>query len=180
MAADHNSGTFDALLEEAAAHRRPPIHAWHPDEEIPFDMRIAADGSWYHEGSRITRPRLVRLFASILRREDGEHWLITPTQRAKVEVDDAAFVVIAAEHRDTPAGGDILFSTNVGDHFILGDEHPLEMRHTRRGNVPYVLVRDGLDARVGQSVYYWLIEHHLAERHGRYGIASAGGFFALD
>lgn len=180
MGAEQARTQFDALLDEAAAYRRPPIHAWHPSEEIPFDMRIAADGSWYHEGAPITRPELVRLFASILRCEEGQHWLITPHQRAPVRVDDVAFTVIGAEHRDTPEGGDILLSTNVGDHFIAGAEHPIEMRETPRGRVPYVFVRDGLYARIGQNTYYWLIAHHLAERDGRRGVVSRGRFFDLE
>ncbi len=172
---------FEALLAEARSHTYPPVHLWNPEREIPMDMRIALDGSWYHDGTRITRASLVRLFASILKvDDDGRHWLVTPTERAPVEVEDVAFVVTGVERREGDNGPELLLTTNVGDHVLVDAEHPLTMRDGPAGRAPYVPVRGGLEARVGRNVYYWLAEHALEEGPDGVGVRSCGGFYRLE
>lgn len=162
---------------EAFRKLRQPV----PQE---FDIRIAADGSWYHEGGLIGRPALVRLFSTVLRREeDGSFWLVTPVERGRIEVEDAPFVItgttIAGDGRDQI----ISFRTNVDDEVTLGPDHPLVMRQPAGGGAdqrPYVLVRGGLEGLVARPVFYELAERSVTGPDGRLGVWSNGAFFALE
>jgi len=118
-------------------------------------MRIARDGRWYHEGREIRRPELVRLFSSILRREeDGSYCLVTPAERWRLEVEDAPFLGVRLARRD-----DWLFCiTNVEDTVRIDAQHPLQMRETGQGRAPYLRVRGGLEARLVHSTFYALVE----------------------
>jgi len=149
-----------------------------------FDIRIAADGSWYHEGGLIGRPALVRLFSSVLSRgDDGSYWLVTPVERGRIKVEDAPFVAIAASFTGkADARQNITLRTNVGDEVTLGHDHPLAMRPPRGGGEPrpYVMVREGLEALVARPVYYELAERSVAGPDGRFGLWSGGTFFALE
>ena len=148
-----------------------------------FDIRIAADGSWYHEGGLIGRPALVKLFASVLRREaDGSYWLVTPVERGRITVDDVPFVMVSASFDGIGEAQVITLSSNVGDEITLGDAHELVMRRTGGGEdaKPYVSVRPGLEGRLARPVYYELAERSTAGPDGRFGVWSAGRFFALE
>lgn len=154
-----------------------------------FDIRIAADGCWYHEGGLISRRALVKLFSSVLRREeDGSYWLVTPVERGRIEVEDAPFVIIGATITGDDGAADgteqiISFRTNVDDEFALGPENPLVMRPPAGGGEdarPYVMVRDGLEALVARPVFYELAEHSVTGPDGRLGVWSGGSFFALE
>ncbi len=146
-------------------------------------LRIDRAGDWFYRGSRIDRQALVKLFATVLRRaEDGSHWLATPGEVGRIEVEDAPFV--AVELRAEGEGRDRLlsFRTNLDAWVPLDAEHPLRLAAAAAGEggaeVPYLLVRDGLEARLGRSVYYELVE--LAEEHeGRLGVWSGGLFWPL-
>ena len=154
-----------------------------------FDIRIAADGCWYHEGGLIGRPALVKLFSSVLRREtDGSFWLVTPVERGRIEVEDAPFVIITVTFSEGTISDDardqvITFRTNVDDEITLGPDHPLTMRHPAGGGEdqrPYVLVRDGLEALVARPVFYELAERSATGPDGRLGVWSCGTFFPLE
>ena len=154
-----------------------------------FDIRIAADGCWYHEGGLIGRPALVKLFSSVLRREaDGSFWLVTPVERGRIEVEDAPFVITivtisAGTISDDAQDQVITFRTNVDDEITLGPDHPLTMRRPAGGGEdqrPYVLVRDGLEALVARPVFYELAERSVTGPDGRLGVWSCGGFFPLE
>ena len=138
-------------------------------------MRIGADGSWLHEGRPITRPAMVRAFASLLTRDgDGQHWLVTPECRQSVEVEDAAFVAV-----ELRAEGDALaFRLNTDELVIAGPGHPL--RATGDPEVPaiYLAVRRGCEARLNRSTYLQLVEHALAG--GGLSVTSQGATFALE
>jgi hypothetical protein len=149
-----------------------------------FDMRIARDGTWFYRGSPIGRKPLVKLFSTVLRREDGEYWLVTPVERGRILVDDAPFV--AVEVTATGQGHDqtLTFRTNVDDDVALDDSHPLRVDHDSASGaeVPYVTVRGGLEARILRPVYYHLVElGAFAEMDGaeQFGVWSAGRFFPL-
>lgn len=150
-----------------------------------FDIRIAADGSWYHEGGLIGRPALVKLFSTALRREaDGSYWLVTPVERGRIEVEDAPFIITSV---DIEGGGEtqqLRFRTNVDDEVLLGAEHLLVMRPIAgddEGDLrPYVTVRDGLEALVARPVFYELAGIAMAGPDGRLGVWSGGRFFALE
>ena len=149
-----------------------------------FDMRIARDGTWFYRGSPIGRKPLVKLFSTVLRREDGEYWLVTPVERGRILVDDAPFVAVEVTAAGEGAAQTLTFRTNVDDEVVLDDSHPLRVDHDSASgaDVPYVTVRGGLEARILRPVYYHLVElGSFAEIDGaeQLGIWSAGRFFPL-
>jgi hypothetical protein len=131
-----------------------------------IDMRIDRDGNWYHEGAPIRRPALVRLFAGILHRlPDGSHWLVTPAEQLRIEVEDAAFVAVELRSAGEGRGRVLEFRTNLGEWLRAGPEHPLRLRPagTPPVPVPCLLAKNGLEARLARSVYYELVELALSE-----------------
>ena len=151
------------------------VHLWHPPFRGDIAMRIAADGTWYYEGSPITRPAMVRLFASILRKDEQRFVLVTPAECLGIEVEDAPFAAVAmAEHE-----GKLSFVTNLGEEIEAGDEHPLRFTTEADGGVkPYVLVRDGLWARLTRSLAIELIDR-VEERDGTQAIRSGTTVFPI-
>lgn len=147
-----------------------------------YDIRIARDGTWFHEGSPIGRKGLVRLFASVLRRDDaGDYWLVTPAERGRIRVDDAPFVAVAAEVEGEGAAQTIRFRTSIDDEVTADADHPIRVAIDAATGEPspYVLVRGRLEALIARAVYYDLAERTV-ERDGRIGVWSAGAFFPLD
>jgi len=146
-----------------------------------IDIRIARDGTWFYHGSPIGRKPLVKLFASVLRRNsDGSFWLVTPAERVRIQVDDAPFVAVAltvaGEGRDTR----LAFTTNVEDTVLAGKNNPIRVAFDPATGepAPYVLVRDGLEALISRAVYYELVT--IGEsREASFGVWSDGAFFAL-
>jgi uncharacterized protein len=171
-----------AELQKLVDERRlPPVERWNPERCGHSGMRIARDGTWYHEGAPIRRPAMVRLFSTVLRREpDGRHVLVTPVEKLDIDVEGTAFRAI---EMTTEGEGDqrrIAFGLDSGDVVILGAEHPLSIGETEHGPSPRVLVRQGLEAELARPVYYELAELALAEGHEPPGIWSDGIFFNLD
>lgn len=150
-----------------------------------LDMRIARDGTWYYHGSPIGRKELVRLFASVLSRDDaGDYWLVTPAEIGRVTVEDAPFIAVALTAEGEGRNQVLRFRTNVGDTVTLDPEHPLrvDVDAATGEPVPYVGVRSGLEARLSRSVYYELVDLGLEEKRDHeymYGVWSCGTFFAL-
>ncbi|MEQ9815382.1 MAG: DUF1285 domain-containing protein [Azospirillaceae bacterium] len=145
------------------------------DEAYP--IRIAVDGTWFHQGTPIGRPALVRLFSTVLRRDDaGDYWLVTPAERGRITVEDAPFVAVELMD-DEP--GRLTFRTNVDDGVTAGPDHPIRVAFGADGEPrPYVLVRDRLEALIARTVFYQLVER-AEERDGVMGVASGGAFFPL-
>ncbi|WP_062112012.1 DUF1285 domain-containing protein [Aureimonas sp. AU40] len=168
-----------AARAERAGLSEPPVEQWNPPDCGSMDLRIRQDGTWVHEGQPIHRDALVRLFATILRREaDGRFVLVTPVEKLTIEVEDAPFLAVemSAESRD--GAGHLAFRTNVGDLVEAGADHPLRFVSDADGFRPYLLVRGGLEARLTRSLAFDLAG--LAEeRGGQWGIASGGAFFPL-
>jgi len=150
---------FTQLLGLQAERKQPPVHLWHPERQAEIDIRIAADGAWWHEGVEIRRPELVRLFASILRQDEDGFCLVTPAERLRIEVDDAPFVAIDLDVRNAgmPAQS-LLFTTNVEEYVLLDEAHPLMVVDKPTGPHPYIEVRSGLRALLSRSVFYRLVE----------------------
>lgn len=155
--------------------------------ELPvedFSIAIDRDGTWWHAGRPIRRIELVKLLASALHRDAaGDYWLVTPVERGRVEVADVPFLAVELAARGEGRERRLRFRTNLDAWVPLDDAHPLRVvnRATPPGPVPYVLVRDRLEARLLTSVYYELAE--LAEpgpEDGRLGVWSAGRFFPLE
>jgi hypothetical protein len=149
-----------------------------------FDMRIARDGTWFYRGSPIGRKPLVKLFSTVLRRENGEFWLVTPAERGRILVDDAPFVAVAVDAAGTGMDRRLTFRTNVDDEVIADAAHPIRVAadSPRGESVPYVTVRNGLEARILRPVYYHLVElgeFAIIDGVEQLGVWSAGIFFPL-
>jgi len=156
----------------------PPVEKWNPSHCGDSEMRIARDGTWYHQGSPIGRPAMVRLFSTILRREpDGGFVLVTPAEKLDIAVEDAPFIAVELRSEGEGEGRTLAFRLNTGDLVVAGPEHPLRFA---AGSHPYVEVRKGLDALVARPVYYELAEIALAEGAAPPGVWSQGVFFALE
>lgn len=176
--AGRSLGELAALLGQG---KTPPVHLWHPDHCGDSWMRITSDGSWFHEGSPIGRPALVRLFASILRREpDGSHVLVTPHEKLSIVVDDAPFVAVEVTTDGEGAQRRLIFRTNVDDLVEAGPDHVLRVETAPDGTPrPYLHVRAGMEALVNRAVFYQLVDLALAEGGSPPGLWSGGAFFAF-
>src|SRR5207253_7093409 len=119
-----------------------------------LDMRIARDGTWFYRGSAIERMALVKLFASVLRREkDGSYWLVTPAERGRVRVEDAPFIAVAVDCEGEGRDQRLIFRTNLDEIVTAGPDHELRVETAEDGTpAPYVLVRPGLEARLARPV----------------------------
>src|SRR6476469_10705763 len=142
---------LQALLDE---RRLPPVEQWNPQACGHSGMKIARDGTWYHDGAPIRRPAMVRLFSTVLRREpDGRHVLVTPAEKLDIAVESTAFRVVEMETEGEGRGRRIAFQLDSGDAVILGPAHPLTLQPT-----PRILVRHGREAELSGAVYYELAE----------------------
>ena len=176
------SGLSLAEIARLAEERRlPPIERWNPEHCGHSGMRIARDGSWHHEGSPIGRPAMVRLFASILRREpDGRFVLVTPVEKLDIAVEDTPFVAIEMKSEGEGEARRIAFRLNTGEVVVAGREHRLRVEDTAEGPNPYLHIRGGLEARLARPVYYDLAEIALTEGGAPPGVWSSGIYFALE
>ncbi len=177
-----------SLLKELGKYEGkalPPIHRWHPEESRPIDMRIDRNSNWFHEGTRINRPAMVRLFSSVLRREaDDRYYLVTPVEKCQIEVEDVPFQVILMEITGDNESQQISFTTNVADEVRMDDAHPfrLETNAETEEPSPYILIRDRLEARLARSVFYQLVDAAVEREMGAevwLGVWSCGIFFQL-
>lgn len=165
----------------AQENRLPPVDRWNPAHCGDSGMRIARDGTWWHEGAPIGRPAMVRLFSTILRREpDGGHVLVTPVEKLDIVVEDAAFQAVEMKREGEGADARIAFRLDTGDLVTAGPEHRLRFVETDEGPRPYLHVRGGLEALVARALYYDLAEIALAGADGVAGVWSDGAFFPLE
>lgn len=172
--------TLAEIAAAAAEQRLPPVDSWHPERCGDSFMRIAADGTWYHEGSPIKRATMVRLFSTILRREsDGSYVLVTPAEKLSIIVEDAPFMAVEVQHEGEGEARSLAFRLNSGDLVVAGAERPLRFGDNVEAPAPYLAVRGGMEARLTRSVYYELAEIALAEGGDPLGIWSCGAFFAM-
>jgi hypothetical protein len=171
-----------AELQKLIDRRRlPPVEKWNPERCGHSGMRIARDGTWYHEGAPIQRPAMVRLFSTVLRREpDGSHVLVTPLEKLEIEVESTAFRAIEMQVEGQGRDQRIAFALDSGDAVILGSDHPLRIVETPCGLSPRLAVRHGLEAELSRPVYYELTELALQAGDNSPGVWSDGTFFLLD
>ena len=169
------------IARMAEERKLPPAEQWNPDHCGHRGMRIARDGTWFHEGSPIGRHAMVRLFSSILRREpDGRFVLVTPVEKLDIEVEDAPFTAVELKSEGEDRERSLAFRLNTGDAVLAGPEHPLRFEDEGDGPHPYILVRKGLDALIARPVYYELAALALAEGAEPPGLWSGGAFFAMN
>lgn len=162
------------IAELVAQRKLPPLQKWSPAETGDSQMRIAADGSWFHEGSQITRPAMVRAFASLLIREgNGKHWLVTPHQKLSIEVEDAAFIAVDVRQDE----GALAFRLNTDDLVIAGPGHPIRSQGDPERPAIYIAVRNNAEARLNRSTYGQLVD--IALSAGDLSVSSQGMRFSL-
>jgi uncharacterized protein len=178
---------LDALAgaaRQAGAKGPPPVHLWNPPYCGDIDMRIAADGTWFYQRTPIGRAALVKLFASVLKREGDKHFLVTPVEKCGIAVDDAPFLAVELRVEDSPAGRRLHFRTNVDDWVACGPGHALRFEpETATGGLkPYLHVRRDLWAKVTRALFYDLVElgeeRQIADAR-MFGVASAGEFYVM-
>ena len=165
----------------AAEDRLPPVESWNPEHCGDSEMRIARDGTWFHQGSPIGRAPMVRLFSTILRREaDGRFVLVTPVEKLDIEVEDAPFTAVEIKAEGDGEAMKLAFRLNTGDLVTAGPGHALRFEEREDGPRPYLHVRGGLEALIARPVYYELAEIALANGSTPPGVWSDGAFFALE
>jgi hypothetical protein len=169
---------------EAALKGPPPVHLWNPPFCGDLDMRIAADGTWFYLKTPIGRAPLVKLFASVLKREGDKYFLVTPVEKCGIVVDDAPFLAVELRVHKGEDGQVLHFRTNVDDWVACGRDHALrfEPQSDTGGLKPYLHVRRNLWARVTRALFYDLVElgeEHEGEGGRMFGIVTAGEFFAM-
>ena len=168
----------------AAATGKPPVNDWDPPHCGPINIRIGRDGTWYHEGRPITRPGLVRLFASILRRDGEEYVLVTPVEKFSISVEDAPFVAQDFEVSGSGRAQEITFFTNVADAATAGPDHPFTVHvdPDTGAPAPYVTIRPGLKALIDRKSFYRLVDlgtEDEVEGKPWFGLWSSGRFFPM-
>lgn len=180
--------SIERLIEsipDARERSYPPVENWNPDHVGSIDIRIAADGTWYHDGDPIRRPALVKLFSTVLRQDaDGKHYLVTPVERLAIKVDVAPLFVSDMFLEDPGPNQVVTFKTHTEDVARLDSDHPLSVTIDPQTAepTPLVLMRGRLKGLLSRSVFYDLVD--LAEEHDLegcavQGIMSAGTFHII-
>lgn len=171
-------------VKTASKKGPPPVHLWNPAYCGEMDMRIARDGTWFHEGTPIGRAPLVKLFAGILKLEEGRYYLVTPVEKLGIQVEDAPFVAVDFSVSGEGDSQEITFTTNVGDEAVAGPDHPIRVTRDAETGAPspYVMIRRGLEARIDRKSFYRLVEMgETAPHEGEdwFGVRSGGLFFPV-
>jgi hypothetical protein len=184
-----DSGTVANLTENSSPGNSPPSLTVSPGQRPvidrgDLDMRIARDGTWFYRGSPIGRLPLVKLFASVLRRDaEGRYWLITPAERGRIEVEDVPFLAVALNVEGDGRDQRLIFRTNLDEFVTAGPERPLRVETAASGEpAPYIRVRDTLEARIARPVFYDLVDLGTEEQVGgttQFGVWSRDMFFCL-
>lgn len=178
------AGGLESLAARIGKGRHPPVEKWNPPFCGDLDMRIASDGTWFYLGTPIGRPALVKLFASVLKREGGKHFLVTPVEKAGIRVDDAPFLAVELEIENRGPEQNLIFRTNVDDIVRCDSEHRLrfEPEEGTGGIKPYLHVRRDLWAKVTRALFFDLVALGEVREQGgarMFGIHSANEFFSI-
>ena len=174
-----------AEVADAQGRGLPPVEKWEPDHCGAMDLVIRRDGSWWHEGTRITRDRLIKLFSRILRKDaDGKTYLVTPVEKIEIEVEAAPFIAVRMDVSGTGEDQRIAFLTNFDEAVVAGPDHPIRVEPSEDGEPdPYVHVRGRLEALINRATFYDLAEYAVEgkDAQGRpvMGVWSKNVFFEL-
>ena len=177
-------GIADHARKEGGKKGPPPVHLWNPPFCGDLDMRIATDGTWHYLKTPIGRPALVKLFASVLKREADNYFLVTPVEKCGITVDDAPFLAVEMRIEEGANGRVLNFRTNVDDWVACGPGHALrfEPEPGTGGLKPYLHVRRELWAKVTRTLFYDLVElgeERNIDGNQMFGIVSGGEFYAM-
>jgi len=186
MAKEGQSGleAITGSLAGASAKGPPPVERWNPPFCGDLDMRIAVDGTWFYLKTPIGRPALVKLFASVLKREGDSYFLVTPVEKCGITVDDAPFLAVELKIEDGAEGRVLHFRTNVDDWVACGPDHVLrfELEAGTGGLKPYLHVRRDLWAKVTRALFFDLVElgeERDVDGEAMFGVSSMGTFFPM-
>jgi hypothetical protein len=173
-----------AMLPKGGGKRLPPVHLWNPPFCGDIDMRIAADGTWFYQKTPIGRPALVKLFASVLKREGDKYFLVTPVEKIGITVDEAPFHAVELTAEEGGQGQVLRFRTNVDDWVEAGPGHALRFEEDSEngGLKPFLHVRRDLWAKVTRALFYDLVERGEERAVGgrqMFGVVSSGAFFPM-
>lgn len=171
--------TLAQIAEQVAARKLPPVEGWAPTKMGESGMKIAADGTWFHDGSPITREAMVRAFSGLLvRDEEGRHYLLSPFEMLSIEVEDAPFIATDMTVRQENGGPVLAFRLNTDELVVAGPDNPIFARGDDETPALYLGVRRGLEARLNRSTYQQLAEHALSLDDG-WTVSSMGETFRL-
>ena len=183
MVGESENKSLQSLADELDQGVRA-VHDWHPSHVADIELRILRDGTWHYQGSPIHRPRLVKLFASVMRRDDNDYYLVTPIEKLRIQVDDAPFLAVEIDREGSGESQRLLFRTNVDDVVEAGPQHPIRVviDPLTEEPSPYILVRDRLEALISRPVFYQMADLALMKTDAssnEFGVWSCGHFFAL-
>jgi uncharacterized protein len=170
---------FQQLSQLERDQQFPPVAQWHPEREGVIDIRIDKNGEWFHEGDRFQRQALVKLFATILRKDPDGYFLVTPAEKLRIEVEDVPFVAVDVESGNGDLGPELIFTTNVDEYVTADDNHAIWVDSSGGSPRPYVHVRSGLNALISRPLYYRLIDLCVEDENGHW-LHSRGQRFSLD
>jgi uncharacterized protein len=180
LPADLSTLSLADIAQAVADKRLPPVDDWNPAHCGDSEMRIARDGTWFHQGSPIGRKAMIKLFSTILRREaDGRYVLVTPGEKLDIMVEDAPFIAVELKSEGEGAARSLAFRLNTDELIVAGADHPIRFVEKADGPHPYLLVRGRMDALIARTVYYELAAVALDEAHDPPGVWSNGAFFAM-
>ncbi len=177
-----------AELERVTTKGAAPVHLWHPEDEKDIDLVVQRHGTWLYMGTPITRPRLVRLFASVLRMEKSEagddYYLVTPVEKCRIKVEDVPFQVLLMDVASSGKEQQLSCTTDMAEVVPIDAEHPLRIAVEDNEWIPYLHIRGGMEARFTRNVYYQLAELLVVEAVASletdwFGVWSGGRFFPL-
>ncbi|WP_246128508.1 DUF1285 domain-containing protein [Pleionea sediminis] len=175
---------LNKLASSIDADNLPPVEKWDPEYCGEIDIEIKRDGSWHYMGTPIGRQKLVKLFSTVLKKENDQYFLVTPVEKVGIRVVDAPFVAVLMDVHETNEGQALLFTDNVGNQFIAGKEHPIwvEIDPETKEPSPYIRVRRNLDALINRNVFYQLVDiAEQVEQNGKIElrVSSQGETFSL-
>lgn len=169
--------SLSEIAKQVEERKLPPVENWQPQKLGDSYMRIAGDGTWYHEGDPIRRPAMVRAFSGLLIRDDtGQHWLVTPFEKLSIEVDDAAFIAVDCVQKS----GDLAFRLNTDELVVAGPDNRLRIAGDPDTPAIYLHVRRGLEARLNRSTYAQLADIALETGGDDWIVSSQGALFSLQ
>ena len=184
MSVNLSKGGLEQAQKARTGKDLPPVHLWNPPFCGDLDMQIKRDGSWVHEGGKINRPEMVRLFSSILKKEGDVYFLVTPVEKVGITVEDAPFAAVDLDVFDNDGAQTLVFTTQVGDEVEANVDHPIRFEQNEASEQPavYVMVRAGLEARLDRKSFYRLIDLGVEQEHEgtrMFGVTSGDVFFPL-
>ena len=158
MSNNTDKDLFKLLGKFEQQQKMPPVESWNPEVEGEIDINIDSQGRWFHEGGHFDRQDLARMFASILRREGDDYYLVTPAEKLKIRVEDVPFSIVLMKCDAVSSQQQLSFMTSLGDEVIVNESNKIEFRTSSNGDqIPYIEVRNGLWGKLNQSTYYELM-----------------------